>query len=130
MTRTDRAELDPRDVEGITATAHDYFDGYFDGDPARMARALHRDLVKRSPGPDPATSLPFISAAEMIGWTRDGEGVELAAGLPDHSLEVEVLDVHRDIASALVRSAPFHEYLHLVRTDDGWRIANTLYCRT
>ena len=34
-----------------------------------------------------------------------------------------------DIASALVRSEPYHEYLHLVRTGDGWKIANALWCK-
>ena len=31
------------------------------------------------------------------------------------------------IATAIVRSAPYREYLHLVRTDDGWRIVNALW---
>jgi hypothetical protein len=33
---------------------------------------------------------------------------------------------HRDLV--LVRSEPYHEYLHLVRTHDGWKIANALWC--
>ena len=53
----------------------------------------------------------------------------LARGLTDHTIEVEVLDVTHDIASALVRSEPYHEYLHLVRTGDGWKIANALWCK-
>ena len=45
-----------------------------------------------------------------------------AADAVDRPLEVEVLevlDVHGDVASALVRSAVYHEYLHLVRTPEG-----------
>jgi hypothetical protein len=112
----------------IVATAHDYFSGWFDGDVSRMERALHRDLVKRSPGQDQASTLPFVTAEQMITWTGEGEGVQVASGLADRSIEVDVLDVKHDIASVLVRSEPYHEYLHLVRTRDGWKIANALWC--
>ena len=114
-------------TEPIVATVHDYFDGWFDGDAERMRRALHPDLVKRSPGADQAASLDFITADQMIGWTADGEGTRIAGRLRDRGIEVDVLDVNDDIATVRVRSEPYHEYLHLVRTRDGWRIANALW---
>ena len=112
----------------IVATVHDYFDGWFDGDVARMERALHPDLVKRSPPRDRAPTLSYITATQMITWTSEGEGVQVASGLADRTIEVEVLDVKRDIASVVVRSEPYHEYLHLVRTGTGWKVANALWC--
>jgi hypothetical protein len=115
------------ETDAIVAVAHDYFDGYFDGDAARMERALHRDLVKRSPGSDEASSLAFITAAQMIAWTNEGVGKEIASGLRDRTIDVVVLDLRDDIASVLVRSEPYHEYLHLVRTQNGWKIANALW---
>jgi hypothetical protein len=116
------------DIALIVATAHDYFEGWFDGDVARMERALHRDLVKRSFLRDQASTLSFVTAAQMITWTGDGEGVQVATGLADRTIEVEVLDVKHDIASVLVRSEPYYEYIHLVRTRDGWKVANALWC--
>jgi CRP-like cAMP-binding protein len=116
------------DTALIVATAHDYFDGWFDGDVPRMERALHRDLVKRSSLNDQASTLSFITAEQMIAWTGEGEGQEEATGLADRTIEVEVLDVNQDIASVVVRSQPYYEYLHLVRTRDGWKIANALWC--
>lgn len=115
------------DAALIVATAHDYFDGWFDGDVSRMERALHRDLVKRSSLDDDASTLSFITAEQMISWTGTGEGVQVASGLADRTIEVEVLDIKHDIASVLVRSEPYYEYLHLVRTRDGWKIANALW---
>jgi ketosteroid isomerase-like protein len=115
------------DTALIVATVHDYFDGWFDGDASRMERALHRDLVKRSTGDDQASALSFVTADQMIAWTGEGEGVRVARDLADRTIEVQVLDVHHDIASVLVRSEPYHEYLHLVRTRDGWKIANALW---
>jgi hypothetical protein len=34
------------------------------------------------------------------------------------------------IASVTVRSPIYQEYVHLVRTRDGWKIVNTLWQRT
>ena len=116
------------DTALIVATVHDYFEGWFDGDVSRIERALHRDLVKRSSLRDQASTLPFLTAEQMITWTGEGEGVHVASGLADRTIEVEVLDVKHDIASVLVRSEPYHEYLHLVRTGDGWKVANALWC--
>jgi hypothetical protein len=120
--------MDDDDAALIVATVHDYFDGYFDGDVARMTRALHPDLVKRSPGQDQASKLAFITAEQMITWTGEGVGEEIAGRLADRTIAVEVFDIRDDIASVLVRSEPYHEYLHLVRTREGWRIANALFC--
>jgi ketosteroid isomerase-like protein len=111
------------DREQITQTVLDYFEGWFDGDVARMDRALHPELVKRSP----AGGLALTTKERMLELTAAGEGAEDGA---DRRLEVEVLDVHGDVASALVRSAVYREYLHLVRTPDGWKIANALWAFT
>jgi hypothetical protein len=85
-----------------------------------MDRVLHRDLVKRRA----AEELARTTKERMVELTRDGEGKEDAA---DRRLDVEVEDVYEDIASVTVRSAPYYEYLHLVRTSDGWKIANALF---
>jgi len=106
--------------ELITQTALDYFEGWFDGDVERMDRALHPDLVKRSAG----ETLGITTKERMLELTAAGEGAEDGA---DRRLDVTIEDVHEDIASVTVRSAVYHEYLHLVRTSDGWKIANALW---
>jgi ketosteroid isomerase-like protein len=104
----------------VVTTALDYFEGWFDGDVERMARALHPNLVKRRGGEE----LGITTKERMVELTRAGEGKADAA---DRTLDVEVEDIYRDIASVTVRSAVYHEYLHLVRTRDGWKIANALW---
>jgi ketosteroid isomerase-like protein len=106
--------------EQIRQTALDYFEGWFDGDVERMDRALHPDLVKRRAGAE----LVFGSKERMLELTAAGAGAESGA---DRRLEVEIADVYGDIASVIVSSAVYHEYLHLVRTPDGWKIANALW---
>ena len=112
------------EVEQITQVALDYFDGWFDGDVARMDRALHQDLVKRQSG-TADSSLGITTKERMLELTATAAG---AADAADRRLDVAVLDVFHGIASVRVRSAPYYEYLHLVHTRDGWKIANALYC--
>jgi len=129
MTRPARAAADCRgpvsttEREAITQAALDYFEGWFDGDVERMSRALHPDLVKRRAGAE----LGVTTKERMLELTAAGAGAE--DGL-DRRLEVEVVDMHGDIASVIVRSAVYREYLHLVRTGDGWTIANALWAPT
>jgi hypothetical protein len=111
------------DREAVVAAALDYFEGWFEGDEVRMERALHPNLVKRRAGEE----LEITTKERMLELTRQGEGRKDAA---DPRLEVEVTGLYGDIASATVRSAVYHEYLHLVRTSAGWKIANALWQAT
>jgi hypothetical protein len=114
--------------DAIVRTALDYFEGWFEGDAARMRGAVHPDLAKRSPDDAPAPGqLEKLTAQEMI--ERTAEGIGKTRDLPDRRLEVEVDHVHREIANVTVRSNVYVEYLHLVRTREGWKIVNALWQR-
>jgi hypothetical protein len=108
----------------ITQTALDYFEGWYDADVARMDRALHPDLVKRAPVNDHGATLGITTKQRMLELTAEGEGKKDGA---DRRLDIEIEDVCDDIASVTVRAAVYYEYLHLVRTPIGWRIANALW---
>jgi hypothetical protein len=108
------------DEAAVVAAALDYFEGWFDGDVQRMDRALHPDLVKRSSG----EKLSVTTKERMLELTAAGDGAEDGK---DRRLDVSIEDLHGDIASVTVRSAVYREYLHLVRTRDGWKIANALW---
>jgi hypothetical protein len=112
----------PDDVAAITACVSDYYDGYFEADPARMERCLHPDLVKRSVN---ASGLRTLSAADMVRSTADGGGRDLPGD--DRSWAIESLDVRGDIAAAVVTSVPFVDYVHLARFPTGWLIVNVLW---
>jgi hypothetical protein len=117
----------PTDRTAIVATALDYFEGWFDGDAERMERALHPALAKRSLAqvdPD-SPELRSVTKEQMVEWTAAGEGK--TDDLSGVRIDVEVIDVHGNIATVVVRSSVYREYLHLVRTGDGWRIVNALW---
>ena len=111
------------DEEAVVATALDYFEGWYDADEERVARALHPQLVKRWPaqtGEAPTTT----TRERMLELVREGGG---SADRTDDPIEVTVVDVHHDIAAAVVRSRQYREYLHLQRTPDGWRIVDAFW---
>ena len=115
------------DRANVLETALDYFEGWFDGDVERMDRALHPALAKRSLRQvDPELpELRSVTKEQMLAWTAAGEGRREDPG--DRRIEVEVIDVHGNIATVLIRSAVYREYLHLVRTNEGWQIVNALW---
>jgi hypothetical protein len=108
------------DVEAVRDTILDYFEGWFDGNTARMERALHPELAKRRAGEE----LGITTKPRMVELTGQMAGLEDRA---DGRVEIEVHDVYKDAATATVHTATYHEYVHLVRTVEGWRIANALW---
>jgi hypothetical protein len=107
----------------IVATVLDYFEGWFDGDAERIERALHPALAKRGP------EVRSVTKDQMVAWTAAGEGKAEDPG-PGRRIDIAVVDAHGNIASAVVDSDVYREYVHLVRTDDGWRIVNALWQST
>ena len=113
------------DHELVRAAALDYFEGWYDADETRVARALHPGLVKRSAElTDGERPLRTTTKEMMLDYVRHGGGV---ADRTDEAIEVVVVDVHRDIASAVVCSAQYREYLHLVRTPEGWQVVHAFW---
>jgi hypothetical protein len=108
------------DQELITQTVQDYFEGWYDADEARMGRALHPDPGKRSAAEDGGA---ILTKELMLQACAEGEGARIA----DRWLKIDIADVCGDIASAVLRSAPYRDDLHLVRTGDGRKIADALW---
>ena len=105
----------------IRETVLDYFEGWFEGDVERMDRALHPELVKRTP----TRSLALATTKpRMLEFTAAHEG---KADVGDGRLDITIADVFEDMASVTVRGGVYHEYVHLVRTPEGWKIANALW---
>jgi Putative lumazine-binding len=123
-----RATKSSSDEAAVVAAALDYFESWFEGDATRMDRVLHPGLAKRSlrqVEPDSA-ELRSLTKERMVELTADGEGKGEDPG-GERRIDVEVVDLYGNIASVVVRSGIYREYLHLVRTDEGWKIVNALW---
>lgn len=115
--------------EAIATTVADYYLGWYDGDAERMARSLHPELAKRGWLRDEtgAPTLTDDTFGSMVGYTREGRGRRSDPG--ERQYEIRAVEIHDDIASACVYAVPYVDYLHFVRTDEGWRIVNALWRR-
>jgi hypothetical protein len=117
----------PEDAAAIRDRLLDYFEGWFDGDAARMDRALHPGLAKHALGQDAGRSgtLDVTTKDEMVEATARGMGRN--RDVSDRAIRIDITGVSGNIASATVHSAVYVEYALLARTMDGWRITGTLW---
>src|SRR4051812_34381862 len=95
------------DVEAVARVATEDFQSWFAGDGERMRACLHPALAKRTAEQPGAASLSLHEdpTEQLVADTASGEGTAF-----EPVEDVTVLDVFRDIATAVVRSEPFVEY--------------------
>jgi hypothetical protein len=115
------------DAAAIRACILDYFEGWFDGDPRRMDRALHPGLAKHAIGQDRDRTdrLDVTTRDEMVEMTARGIG--RLRDVPDRAIRIDIAAVSGDIASVVVHSAVYVEFVLLARSADGWRITGVLW---
>lgn len=114
------------DSAAIRAVALDYIEGWYGADAARMERAVHPELAKRLHLTTEGRSfVQQTGASALVAGTARGGGSEAPEG--ERRSEVVVFDVFRGAASVKVEATDWVDYLHLVRTDDGWKILNVLW---
>ncbi|HEV8455764.1 MAG TPA: nuclear transport factor 2 family protein [Gemmatimonadales bacterium] len=74
------------DSAAIRSTALDYVEGWYEGSPQRMARAVHPELVKRIVVSDTVTRqsvLQNMGATALVNGTRHGYGKSTPKRKPD-----------------------------------------------
>lgn len=121
------AEQNTAEIKAIEAACYDYVDGQLEGDPARVARALHPDLAKRAARPatqDEPLALRRMTKDELVALTRQGV---IKTPRNQWQRSVRVLDIAGNAAVARVETPWFIDYFHLGRWGDRWVIVNALY---
>ena len=115
--------INPEDRQRILASATDYIESWLDGDPERMARCLHPQLVKReSLEADP--SAESMTRDQMVQATAEGRGKRY-----ERNYHVSILDAYGDIAAVGVFSSAYMDYLHIARSGMDWLVLNVLWQR-
>lgn len=118
------------DKKAIIHTAKDYFEGWYTGSPERMDKAMHPDLAKRNKSFNNESKTEILhttSKLEMVEYTRAGYGKNTP--LDSINLKIEVYDIKDDIATAVVSSIHFYDYIHLVKFKNEWKIINVLWIK-
>jgi Putative lumazine-binding len=116
------------DSSSIRSTALDYVEGWYQGNPERMGRALHPELVKRIVASDTATKrsvLENMGASALVNGTRHGWGKETPKDRQQK--DVTILDIFGNAASVKAVMADWIDYMHMAKVDGRWVIVNVLW---
>jgi hypothetical protein len=115
------------DSSGIRQAALDYIEGYYEGDGARMERALHPELAKRivRTNEQGRSQLQQMSAMSLVLGTRAGGGKDIPVA--DRRKDVTIFDVYQNAASAKINASGWVDYLHLAKWNGRWVIVNVLW---
>ncbi len=109
------------DSAAIIAASLDYLEGWHEGRPDRIDRAMHDDLVKRivrDGEPHLMTKQQLVAMTQRRGRQAD----------VDMSDKVFLLDIFNNMATTRIDSPTFVDYLQLSKMDDGrWVIVNVLW---
>jgi len=111
----------------IKQTALDYIEGWYEGNPERMERALHPELAKRivRTNQQNQSRLDQMSAMSLVLGTRRGGGKETPK--ERQQKDVTVLDVYENAASVKVVASDWIDYLHMAKFNGRWVIVNVLW---
>jgi hypothetical protein len=118
------------DSAAIQAAALDYVEGWYEGNAARMAKAVHPELVKRIVVSDTTTKRSVVQnmgASALVNGTRHGFGRSTAKDRQQK--DVSILDIYGNAASAKSIMADWVDYMHLAKVDGRWVIVNVLWER-
>jgi len=116
------------DSLAIKNTAMNYIIGYYEGDSARMEKALHPELAKRIIRTDPqAGRLTFnqMSALTLINITKAGGGKNIPED--QRIFEFKILDITGNNASVRTTAKGFFDYIHMAKWNGEWKIVNVLW---
>ena len=114
------------DSSAIKATAHNYIDGYYEGNAERMELALHADLAKRIVSPRGGRDeVQHMTAAQLIQITGMGGGSKTP--ISQRRNEMRILDIFGNAAVVRVDASDWVDYLQVAKVDDKWVIINVLW---
>lgn len=115
------------DEAGIKQAALDYIEGWYEGNPERMERALHPDLAKRIVRVDDKGNgrVDNMGAMFLVQMTRTGYGKHTP---PDkQQKDVTILDIYGNAAVAKIVASDWIDYLQLGKVNGRWVIVNVLW---
>lgn len=115
--------------EGVRRAALDYIEGFYEGDPDKLRRGLHPELVKYGYY-RPADSTDYRGSAmsfdEAIAFAERVRDENRQPG-PDAPKEVILLDVQDQTAAAKIVAWWGTDYLHLARVDGDWKVLHVIW---
>lgn len=114
------------DDAAIKQAALDYIEGFYEGSPERMERALHPDLAKRivRTNPQGQNALGQMSAMTLVAMTRTSGG---HTPKEKQQKDVTIFDKTLDMAMVKIVAGDWVDYMHLAKWNGQWKIVNVLW---
>ncbi len=115
------------DSAAIKKAALDYVEGWYEGNPERMERALHPELAKRIVRTDQngRSRLEQMSAMSLVQGVQRGGGKDTP--IAQQQKDVFILDIFQNTASAKAIMSGWIDYMHLAKWNGEWKIVNVLW---
>jgi len=116
------------DSDAIRTTALNYIEGWYEGDAARMERALHPELAKRMIFTDPKTGhsqFNHMGAMQLVQNTRRGGGSKTPK--EQQLKDVTILDRFNNAAVVKIVASTWIDYLEVAKFNGQWKIINVLW---
>jgi hypothetical protein len=119
-----------KDSTEIRITVLNYIEGWYEGNPDRMKKAVHPNLVKRIVGwsrdyTKNENVLSEMTAIELIDLTRKRSGTQTPR--QEQLKNITILDMYNNTASVKAEMRDWIDYLHLARWNGEWKIINVLW---
>ncbi len=115
------------DSAGIRRAALDYVEGWYAGDGAMTAKALHPDLAKRivRSAPDGVPRVDHMTSEQLVALVSGGGGRSTPPA--QRRADVAILDIFRGTASVRLDAQAWVDYLHIAKVGTEWKIINVLW---
>ena len=122
-----QAQASDADREAVKQTALDYIEGWYEGNPDRMERALSPDLAKRivMTNPQGRSMLQQMSAMGLVQNVKRGGGKNTPK--ERQQKDVTILDVFENAACVKIIASDWVDYLQVAKFNGRWVIVNVLW---
>jgi Putative lumazine-binding len=109
--------MDSKEAADVKQVCVDYMEGFSKGDADLLKKALHPEFVKRY----------TEGGGSVFTEMKGNQIIELSQRRkrPTPEYKITVIDVTGSIANVIIDSIVI-EYLHLIKYEDNWHIANVM----
>ncbi|MCP5108794.1 MAG: nuclear transport factor 2 family protein [bacterium] len=117
-----------KEKAAIKEAALNYLEGWYEGSPERMAKALHPSLHKVGLMTNKKTGNKFfnpVGFTAMVEYARMGFGKKTPK--EKRNISVQILDVYKNMAAVKTMTCDFIDFLHLAKINGQWKIKNVLW---
>ena len=128
-----RADILAADQHAIHQTLLDYMESWYSREYDRLEKSFYPAVVKRGFYPLGQTGIICLNISTFSEMVERVRASSLGAKPPrpkaEWVVEIEILDVYQQIATAKTVGDGWVDYVHLAEVNGEWKIVNILYDR-